>query len=259
MLLSPSGVAPSADVSDLSAVLACVQTGEGRFRPDQLKGMAGRLDTQLKRMAVSGPTVTPSLYPTYGSRWAYWYNARAAWSMKLAMLEGFPRKVRPAFRRRPFPLDGREMTLDRIDRILLADAFRTGDFRLAACLPGVTFAYARLPDRATTAADFSRGLGDPFDELLCDDRRTHLDVVGKKLLLAVMLWDTRDLITSAHRQRYGVTSATIVTALRACAGQDARKRLEDALGYKAAPNRSAKLAVPGKKIYFPGKLGQVEP
>jgi len=256
----PAGVRPSADVSDLAAVLAAVRTGDGRFHPSRLTGCRQRLDAQLARMVVSGPTVTPRLYPTYGARWAYWYNARTAWSLKLALLEGCPARVDGRrFRRRRFPLDGGEMSLEAIDEILLADARRTCDPRLAACVPGVTYAYAAPPARPFTAADFSRGLDKPYSALLLDGRRTVLDVEGRRLRLPEMLYESRDVVLAGYTAACGDDKATVVTALRACAGPDARRRLADAIGYRAAANTSDKLAVPGRAIYYPGKLGRVEP
>ena len=256
----PVGVKPSADVADLAAVLAAVRTADARFDPCRLKECAPRLDAQLARMVVSGPTVTPHLYPTYGARWAYWYNARAAWSLKLALLAGCPARVDALrLRRRRFPLDGREMSLEAVDRMLLADAARTRDVRLAACVPGVTYAYAPLPQRPFTAQDFSRGLDGPFNELLLDGRRTLLDVKARRLRLPEMLWRSREVVLAAYAARYGPATATVITALRAGANPAARRRLADALGYRADAHRTETLAIPVRKIYYPGKLGQVEP
>ncbi|HET6427855.1 MAG TPA: hypothetical protein VFJ30_05570 [Phycisphaerae bacterium] len=256
----PVGVQPSADVSDLAAVLSAVRTGDGRFDPRKLADCAGRLEAQLARMVVSGPTATPHLYPTYGSRWAYWYNARAAWSLKLALLARCPSTVDGRrFRARRFPLDGGQTSLDAIDALLLADARRTGDVRLAACVPGVTFAYAALPERPFTAEDFSRGLDGPFNELLLDGRRTVLDVEARRLRLPEMLWQGRDVVLAAYAARYGPADATVVTALRSAAGPEARRRLADAIGYPAAAHRTETLTIPGRAIYYPGKLGRVEP
>jgi len=70
---------------------------------------------------------------------------------------------------------------------------------------------------------------------------------------------SRDVVLAGYTAACGDDKATVVTALRACAGPDARRRLADAIGYRAAANTSDKLAVPGRAIYYPGKLGRVEP
>ncbi len=135
--LDLTGVEVSSSVSDLSAVLSKAVDKKGRLIPDGLASVRDRLDSQLKKMAISGPTATPEMYPTDESRWAYWYNARAAWSMKLADLAGLPpARCQPRAREKVFLLDGCDMSLEKIDSILQDAARRSGDFRLAACAPG---------------------------------------------------------------------------------------------------------------------------
>ena len=94
--LDLTGVEPTADVSDLAAVLDEAVDARGRIVPLRLAKVRGRLDAQLRRMALAGPTSRPELFPTYGDRWAYWHNARAGWAVKLADLAGFPRRVAPS-------------------------------------------------------------------------------------------------------------------------------------------------------------------
>ena len=100
--LPVAGVRPSADVSDLAAVLAEAATADGRVDPSAMRRLSARLDEQLRRFAVSGPTATATLYPTYGAALAYWYNARTAWAMKLTLLDGCPKTTCPVtMARRP--------------------------------------------------------------------------------------------------------------------------------------------------------------
>lgn len=259
--LDVTGVAPSAEVSDLAAVLREVVTEDGRVNPDALGRVVGRLDAQLRRMAVAGPTATPGLYPTYGSRWAYWYNARTAWSLKLAAVAGCPREGCPAdMGRQPFPLDGRRMSLAEIDRILLREARGRGDFRLAACAPGVRLSFAPMPKRPWSGEDFDDRLAEAFNRLVLDERRFVVDVEKKQVRVPPMLWACRELVGKLYESEYGTTEATLITAIGAYVGPAARRRLEGALGYEAVGRQGrAELAIPRRKIYFPGRIGKVEP
>lgn len=259
--LELAGTRPSADVSDLAAVLAGAVTEDGRARPAEVEALGGRLDSQIRRMALAGPTATPDLYPDERARWAYWYNARVAWSMKLASLAGFPEDVRlRTMLQRPFLLDGRVMSLARIDEALLAEASRTGDFRLAACVPGVCLSYAPLPNEPYDAEGLEARLEPAINALVLDQRRFVLDVERKQVRAPSMLWACRGMILRAYEQKYGHCRADLITALRARLGLRARRRLAEALGYAVVPpGPGCGLAVPKRRIYFPGKIGRIEP
>ncbi len=258
--LELSGAAPSADTSDLAAVLAAAVTDDGRVRPEPMRQMSARLDAALRRLAVTGPTATPGLYPTYGARWAYWYNARAAWSMKLALLCGCPRATDAApFRARRFPLDGREMSLEAVDALLLAEAKRSGDFRLAACAPGVMTSHGPMPSRPVTAADFGEGLSAMLSRLVLDERRFVVDVEAREVRVPLLLWAARGVLQSAYRRQYGGGEVALTTALRPFVSDQARGRLEETLGYEAAAAAGGELAIPRRKVFYPGKIGRVEP
>ena len=259
--LSGAAAAPTADVADLTAVLAAAVTDDGRIDPAALRSAGGRLDAQLRKLAVTGPTATPEVYPTYGSRWAYWHNARAAWSMKLALLAGCPRRpCLAAMAGRTFRLDGRELSLGAIDEILLAEARRTGDFRLAACAPGVRVAYGPMPRRAYGAGDFGVALKDRLSVLVRDERRFEADVAARTVRVGPMLWACRNLVIARYHRDHGGSGAALLTALRPYVDAAARRRLEEFVGYAAAARGDGgELAIPRRKVYFPGKMGRVEP
>jgi len=259
--LDLAGVKPSADVSDLAAVLSAAVRQDGRVNPDGLKQSIDRLDAQLKLLAVSGPTATPPLYPTAPARQAYWLNARAAWSLKLAALAGCPERVEPEkFMARPFTLDGRILSLAAIDQALLAET-RNGDFRVAAAAPGVRVDDAPLPATPYEAGKLRQQAAEMFTRLMADGRRVVLDIDTQQLRLPPMLWACREGVLAEYRARYGgAGQATLLTALLALVDEPARRRLTDAVGYEvvAQPVRT-ELAVPKKEIYFPGKVGKIEP
>jgi len=255
------GASPSADVSDLAAVLAQAVTPDGRVDLRGLAQVNDRLDRQLRTMAVTGPTVTPDLYPTYGLRWAYWYNARAAWSLRLVGLEcARPDASCCRMRRRTFPLDGREMSLEMIDGILLKEARRTGDFRLAACIPGGAVNYACMPAKPFRGEQITSRLAEALSRLVLDERRFVIDVQQKTIHVPLMFWATRDLLAGQYRLEYGGEGASLTTALRPYVNSRARRRLDDGLGYKAVSHaQRVDLAIPKPKVYYPGRIGRIEP
>jgi hypothetical protein len=259
--LDLSGARASADVSDLAAVLAEAVTSDGRIQPGASRRLDCRLDSQLQKMALAGPTATPNLYPTDSARWAYWYNARAAWSAKLTALAGFPERVRPsAMVRRPFPLDGRTMSLEQIDAALLAESRRVGDFRLAACAPGVRADYAPLPNTPYSGADFRTRLAETLDALVLDQRRFLLNVQKRQVEVPSMLWACRDMVTAQYAREFGPCGASLVTALRPHLSLAARRRLDVALGYNVVPReRQGELTIPKRRTFYPGKIGRIEP
>jgi len=259
--LDHAGVQPTSDVSDLAAVLSEAVTEDGRVKPADVQRLSDRLDSQLRRFALAGPTATPNLYPTDSSRWAYWYNARAAWSIKLAALSGFHVSPRPqALRARPFQLDGRTMWLEQIDQILFAESKRTGDFRLASCAPGVCASYAPLPSKPYSAADFEGRLDEALDSLVLDERRFVLSVEDRQVRVPQMLWACNELIIQQYQQKYGPRSVSLITAIRPHLGRAARRRLDEALGYAVvAPERQCQVLIPKRRIYYPGKVGRIEP
>jgi len=259
--LDPACELTTDGTADLSAVFTEAVDKRGRLVPDALARVRSRLDGQLLKMSRYGPTTTPNLFSTDSARLAWWYNARAAWSMKLADLAGCPRRNCPtAARARTFPLDGREMSLEKIDSILLGEARRSGDFRIAACAPGAWVDYAPLPQKPFTEEDFSDRLSVSFNLFALDDQRFVIDVERRQVRIPPMLWSCRDMVISWYLRRYGPCEVSLTTALRSHLDRLAQRRLDNALGY-AAVRQAARtgLVIPGRKIFYPGSIGRVEP
>ncbi len=259
--LDLTGVGVSSDVSDLSVVLSKGVDEKGRLIPAGFASVRNRLDSQLKKMAISGPTATPEMYPTDESRWAYWYNARAAWSMKLADLAGFPpARCWPRAREKVFLLDGCDMSLEKIDSILRDETRRSGDFRLAACAPGAWIDYAPLPQKPFTEGNFSVRLDEAFNRLVLDERRFVIDVDNKRVCIPPMLWDCRDMVIARYRRRFGPCEVSLTTALSPHLGHPARCRLKNALGYAAVRQKTrTEILITRRKIFYPGSIGRIEP
>ena len=257
--LDLTDVRASADVSDLAAVLTEMVDAAGRLRPDRFVLIRDRLDAQLRTFAVTSPGVTPKLFPTAESRRAYWYNARVAWSIKLAAMAGMTPDIHPKAMDRAFTLGLTEFTLDDIDEILVAEARRSGDFRLAACAPGARVNFAPLPTKPFTAEDLSQRLDGSLSALVVDEKCLVIDVARMQLRVPPMLWAVRDMVMDEFVQATGSREGVLTTALYGRVNRRARRRLQEATGYFIAAQRPrAQLAVPGRRMFFPGKVGRVE-
>jgi len=233
--LDVSGVTPAADYRDLAAVLHRALDKDGQIIPFRLRDCSGRLEAQLKLLAVAGPTATPPLFAGDEAKLAYWYNARAAWAMKLALDAHCPEKMASRnLDRRPFPLDGRTVTLEEIDRILLADR----DWRTVVAAPCVRLDRAALPKEPFSAADVRARIAQRFNDFLGDSKRFAIDVEGKRLLAPAVLWQFRDRLIESYSRTYGTVRPSFVTALLPYVDGPARRRLQDAIGYESAAARA---------------------
>lgn len=242
--LENPGVSPSADVSPLAAVLKEAIDAQGLLLPEALKRRQGDLDGQLAIFAVTGPTASPQLFPTPNHRLAYWYNASAAWSMKLALLADFPEQMCDReMQYRAFPLDGRIMTLEQIHEILS----QSEDFRQPLLQPSVCFQGGHLPLKPFTAQDMPTRLDEGFNQYVADTRRLVIDIDSRCILYPPAMWRLRAQLVSRYNQRYDTHQARLATALMPHLRGAALRRLQDATGYQeSAAARSNFLALPEK-------------
>ena len=239
--LDLKGAAPRVDYGELADLLAGAVKDGGLLEPQEVRKRADRLDAQLKRLAVTGPTVTPDLFPTVEDRLAYWYNARAAWAVKLALIAGLPRQMPPTqLLDRPLPLDGRRMSLRRIDQILARDA----DWGVLVASPCVLLQRAALPTTPFSAADVRSRVAERIDAFIDDDRRVVIDVQRRRIPFPPVLWRWRDWLIAQHHQMYRTRGAVLSTALLPYVTGSASRRLQDAVGYANVPARpSGRLAL----------------
>ncbi len=199
--LNTRGVTPRVDYSNLAVVLKECVDPQGQVLPEILDRYAHRLDVQLKLMAVTGPTKTPAFFTTQDDRLAYWYNAAAAWSMKLALAAKFPEEMNePELHRRAFPLDGGKMTLHEIHDLLRKDA----DFRVALLVPCVCVREGPLPATPLTGADFRRRIDEAFNRYVADPKRLVIDVENRCILFPPGLWRVRDRLIGQYEKTYGM-------------------------------------------------------
>jgi len=240
--LDAAGVTPAADYSSLGVVLEKCVTSRGLIIPDALAKHAAELDGQLKLLAVTGPAATPALFPTEEHAIAYWYNARAAWAMKLALLGDCASGKAVADMSRPFVLDGRQMTLERIDRVLES----LGDWRLKAAAPCASIQRAGLPERPFSHDDIRARAAERLNEFIDDQERFVIDVPNMAVLVPPVLWRHREEIIAQYHAMYGGRGANLLTALLPHVGGSAQRRLQDAIGYDIRPadSRAGLLALP---------------
>lgn len=261
--LDTSGTAAGVDYGDLGAVLKGAVAAGGRIKPRRLPAFAARLDAQIKRLAVSGPAVTPRLFSTEGGRLAYWYNARAAWALKLLVLysEAFAAAEKAAgvlppgvgwlarrqlksrgigagdFQTTEFPLDGRTMTLEGIDALL---AHRFG-WRALVAAPGVAPDRAPLPAGPFSADDAAGSAARRFEGFIDDDSRLTIDVPSRHVRVPPVLWRFREQLIARHNETYNTRGATLTTALLRYVRGSAHRRLQDAVGYRCVGAARARI------------------
>ena len=244
IVLDTSGVVPAADYTHLARVLADVAMPDGFADLYDLRKQSEALEAQLRLLAVTGPTATPELLPAADDAPAYWYNARAAWSMKLLLIQGCPETVdADAYFHRPLPLDGRTMSLSQIDAELAKDA----DFRVVACAPGATAVEAALPSEPLRADRLRADLAGRLAALIDDEQRFVVDIPRKQVRLPPSLWRVRGRVIDAHHAAYGTEGATLMTALLPYVFGSPHRRLQDAVGFRCVEEAPRKLRAKARK------------
>ncbi len=234
IILETADIEPRVDYGDLGFVLEKVVTPEGLLIGEALEEHSKRLEAQLKLLAKTGPRATRELFASLDKKLAYWYNARAAWAMKLAIVSKRPKDTGPReLIDRPFPLDGRTMTLRDIDEILAARA----DWRVLVSAPGVTLQRARLPEAPFTPKDVRSRIADRISEFVDDERRVVIDVPGRRILFPPILWRYREALIEDYHRTYGTEGANLTTALLRYVSGSAHRRLQDSIGYRPVPSR----------------------
>jgi len=200
---------------------------------DKYKDVAGALETQRKRLAVAGPDATPSLYPTDEDCLAYWYNARTAWSIALAMrLHEEKKQDAATLKAFLFPLNGRQMTLVDIDKAL----FALGGYQAVVAAPCANLQRAALPEVPFAARTIRQTIHQRFDGFVDDWRRFIINVETQQIRFPSVMWQYRKNILAKYDKRYGAPQATLATALLSLVKGSAARRLQDAVGYVCVEN-----------------------
>jgi len=226
--LDATDIGPRVDYSDLAAVLKDTWDSDDALIAAMIAHRQASLNAQLKLLAATGPGSTPKLFASRAERLAYWYNVRTAWSLKLALLAKFPDRLpAAALTDRPFPVDGRHMTLAAIDKVLAEDT----DWRTVVAAPGVSRLRARLPRTPFEADDILRRIHERFVAFVDDDEHFPIDAEARALRIPPVLWQFRGKLIAEYNTRFDTTGATLTTALLPYVSGSAERRLQDAIGY----------------------------
>jgi hypothetical protein len=196
-----------------------------------------RLVHQLQLLAEIGPVSAPAKFADDKQALAYWWNARGAWGIYIALqaneagiLPDQPEAFAP-YHQASFPLDAQRHTLASIDEAILALAGPSA----VVTAPGITLHRAALPSEPFAAETVRDAIDRRLSALVDDPARTIVDVGAREIRYPTILWTYRDEFRR-DAPRYGGTSAGPVSAAllpRLSAG--AKRRLQNAVGYAEGP------------------------
>jgi hypothetical protein len=152
--------------------------------------------------------------------------------MRLAFEANCPQdSLAPArLEERPFPLDGRPMSLNAIDEAILRDH----GWQAAVAAPCIRLHRARLPASPFSPQDVEAVVPRRLLEYLSDRDRFVIDVGRRTIFFPPVLWSVRGRLISEHERAYGTQGATLNTALLPFVRGLAALRLQDATGYAEA-------------------------
>ena len=165
----------------------------------------------------------------FRSKLNYWYNARAAWSLRLMLIfsrerleadkektgEGARWRITDdgmsieEFSSRSFPIDGRKMTLALMDSLIVEEF----GFKAVIGAPGVSPVRASIPAKPFDADDAGKLIDERFNEFLDDASRFVIDAAVKQILTPPILWRFRERLIAEHQRKYGVTGANLTTEI----------------------------------------------
>jgi hypothetical protein len=259
--LDTADVAGKVDYSGLAEVLKTGVDPDGKLLPGKLKANARMLEGQLMMMMVAGPKTRADLFESEHLKLNYWYNARAAWSLRLLLTFSRERQepdtdktIKPyrweiagdgmsieEFNNRSFPIDGRSMTLALIDSLII-DQF---GFKAVIGAPGVSPMRAVIPAKPFEATGAAKLIDERFNDFVDSEKRFVIDVSARRILVAPILWRFAERLITDHQQKYRVTGANLTTALLPHVRLSPHRRLQDAVGYtcSGAPEPRVRLIV----------------
>ncbi len=230
--LDTAGVDPEVNYANLDKVLKACLSEDRRIRPARLEEVTKELTAQLQLLAVTGPTVTPQLFADDDEKLVYWYNGRAAWSIRLIETAGFPKKLPPGgIAGKRFSLDGRLMTLGQIDKEIDSLA----GWKAVVVAPSVMMDRASLAEKAFTADGVRALIDERLNRFVDDGDRVVVDIPAMSVLIPPVLWRYRLKLTGKHNSDYGTEGANLLTALGPHVTGSARRKLQDAIGYEIVP------------------------
>jgi len=192
--------------------------------------------------AKTGPTASPQLLASKDEQLAFWYNARQLWSM-IAAMELYRNGYKDASKigEFQFPLDGRTMTLPKIDQAIR----KIGPLRYVLAAPSASMhrtGMSRTPLKAETIEAFQLA---NINALARDRDRFKIDVQSETILYPPILWKHRKTLIQNYLRLYGGSQDTaLLTTLLHHLDTRSSFRLQHAVGYAEKENTTPpKLAV----------------
>jgi hypothetical protein len=233
MKLDTAGAEKRINFYPLSELLHRCVGSDGYLVPVRYEANRDLADRQLRQLAVTGPTATPELLADDDVRLAWWYNARAAWSMEIGMaLRKMDIDDVGVMNRVTFPLDGRRMTLGAID----GEIQSLGGFWAVICAPGVALCRAPLPENPLMGPGIHETIFERLNTFVDDPNRFEIDVASRSVKVPPLMWMFREKIIAAYRRKGGGPQASLLTALLWFVEGSPARRLQDAVGYAVQPN-----------------------
>jgi hypothetical protein len=192
--------------------------------------------------AKTGPTASPNLFSSKEEQLAFWYNARQLWSM-IAAMELYRNGYNDASKigEFQFPLDGRTMTLPKIDEAIRALA----PVRYVVAAPSASMQRAgmsRTPLQAKTIQAFQHA---NLESFFRSHERFKIDIQSKTICYPSVLWKARKSLIQQYLSRYGgPAKTTLLTTLLSYLDTRSCYRLQYAVGYAEKEDTTpAKLAI----------------
>jgi len=230
IFLNSAGCRPSVDYRPLEQFLA---KGIIRGRIDMKKyrvfELEKQLSDQLRTLSVTGPKSSPALLESKNQLLAYWLNARTAWTCRFMVIQSEARDSnRPIPMPGDFPLDGRRMTLDRIDAAIL----RLGGYAFLIAAPGLPPNRAPLPSGPFSPETLSRQSMENFNAFLDDPERLVIDIDRREVRFPPVIWKYRKRFAEVYSRNFGYSGTpSLLTSLLPITSGSAKRRLQDAVGY----------------------------
>ena len=226
--LDTAGVKPKVDFTPLARTLKILVESDGTIRAEKWPEVAGTLQEQLKLLALTGPGATGELFESKDQALAWWFNARAAWSIYLAMRSGDSETRKSCdWTATAFPLDGAQMTLADIDTAIE----KLGGAAAVMAAPCADLRRAKLPAAPFESKTLRENLATRFEDFVDASDRVVIDVAAKEIRFPPVIWRYRKIIMDDYRDKNGAAGAKLSSALLGRLTGSPRRRFQEAIGY----------------------------
>ena len=200
------------------------------------------LISQLQILAAIGPATCPDQFKTDNDKLAYWYNARAAWVLKLSMMHHkklFLSKNKTDYSETirlmgitTCPIDGKRMTLGDIDH----EIKKIGGFMAEIAAPGGTLDRAPMPQSPFQPTDFPGCLKDQFNSFVNSTSRFVCNYDKRTWYIPRVVWKYKKELSDIYQTNYPTPQVMFASVLSSWASGAAKYRLQNNVGYRSEQN-----------------------